>query len=49
MSNVPNYIHNSGKQKKTKGTCKGVLKARKQSLKSLKLKLNSNANFTTQD
>ena len=48
MATIPNYIHNSGKQKKTKGTCKGLLKARKQSLKSLKLKLNSNANLSTQ-
>lgn len=47
MANTPNYVHNSGKKKKTKGTCKGLLKARKQSLKSLKLKLNSNANLST--
>ena len=37
---TPNWQHNSGKKFKTKGTCKGVLKARKQSLKSLKRKLN---------
>jgi len=37
---VPNWQHNSKKQKKTKGTCKGVIKSRKQSLKSLKLRLN---------
>ena len=36
---IPNWKHNSGKEKKTKGTCKSVLKARKQALKSLKLKL----------
>lgn len=36
---TPNWIHNSGKQKKTKGTCKGKLKARKQVLQSLKRKL----------
>ena len=36
---TPNWMHNSGKDKKTKGTCKGVLKSRKQSLRSLKLKL----------
>ena len=36
---TPNWVHNSGKDKKTKGTCKGVLKSRKQSLRSLKLKL----------
>ena len=37
---VPNWQHNSKKQKKTKGTCKGVIKARKQALKTLKLRLN---------
>ncbi len=37
--NVPNYAHNSGKDKKTKGTCKGQLRARKQALKALKAKL----------
>lgn len=37
---TPNWIHNSGKQKNTKGTCKGKLKARKQVLQALKLKLN---------
>ena len=36
---TPNWVHNSGKEKKTRGTCKGVLKARKQALNSLKLKL----------
>ena len=36
---TPNWMHNSGKDKKTKGTCKGVLKSRKQALRSLKLKL----------
>ena len=35
---VPNWQHNSGKDKRTKGTCKGRLKARKQSLKSLVIK-----------
>lgn len=35
---VPNRQHNSGKAKKTKGTCKGRLKARRQSLKCLKNK-----------
>ena len=40
--NIPNWKHHSKKDKKTKGTCKGVLKARKQSLKSLKLKLKCN-------
>ena len=41
--NIPNRIHNSGKTKKGKGTCKGVLKARKMALKALKAKLNNNA------
>jgi len=35
---TPNWQHNSGKQKRTKGTCKGKLKARKQTLQHLKLK-----------
>lgn len=35
---TPNWQHNSGKGKKGRGTCKGQLKARKQSLKSLKAK-----------
>ena len=35
---IPNWQHNSGKEKKTKGTCKGVLKAKKEALKSLKSK-----------
>lgn len=33
--NTPNWQKNSGKDKKTRGTCKGVLKARKQALKAL--------------
>ena len=37
--NVPNYIHNSGKDKRSKGTCKGKIKARKQALQHLKNKL----------
>ena len=37
---TPNWQHNSGKNKKTKGTCKGKIKARKQVLQSLKLQLN---------
>ena len=40
--NTPNWAHNSGKQKKTKGMCKGKLKARKQSLKHLVRTLISN-------
>ena len=36
---TPNWQHNSGKAKKGKGVCKGVIKARKQALQSLKAKL----------
>jgi hypothetical protein len=36
--NVPNWQHNSNKEKKTKGVSKGVIKARKQSLKHIKEK-----------
>ena len=36
MTNTPNWKHNSGKPKQTKGTCKGQLRARKQSLAALK-------------
>ena len=36
---TPNWQHNSGKQKKTRGTCKAVLRARKQALKALKAKI----------
>ncbi len=39
MKNVPNWVHNSGKNKRTKGCCKGVRKARKQALKALLNKL----------
>lgn len=35
---TPNWQYNSGKSKKGRGTCKGQLKARKQSLKALKTK-----------
>jgi hypothetical protein len=35
---TPNWIHNSGKDKNTKGTCKGRIKARKQVLQHLKEK-----------
>ena len=35
---IPNWQKHSSKQKNTKGMCKGVLRARKQALKSLKLK-----------
>ena len=37
---TPNWMKNSGKAKKGKGTCKGIIKARKQALKALKAKLN---------
>jgi hypothetical protein len=36
---VSNWEHNSGKQKQTRGMCKGKLRARKQSLQALKNKL----------
>jgi hypothetical protein len=36
---TPNWQHNSGKSKQTRGMCKGKVKARKQSLQHLKLKL----------
>jgi len=39
MTHKPNWQHHSKKDKTTKGMCKGRLKARKQSLRSLKLKL----------
>ena len=37
---TPNWMKNSGKAKKGKGMCKGIIKARKQALKALKAKLN---------
>ena len=37
--NTPNWQKNSGKDKKTKGICKGQLKARKAALKALKANL----------
>ena len=37
--NIPNYIHNSGKNKKGRGIAKGRIKARKQALKALKARL----------
>ena len=36
---VPNHQHNSGKAKKGRGVSKGVIKARRQSLKCLKAKI----------
>ena len=38
--NTPNWKHNSGKQKNTKGISKGRIKSRKQALNHLKRKLN---------
>ncbi len=38
--NVPNWNHNSGKERKGKGCGKGVMRARKMALKALKAKLN---------
>ena len=38
---TPNWQHHSNKAKKTKGMCKAQLKARRQSLKALKLKLSA--------
>ena len=35
---IPNWVHNSGKEKKAKGICKGKIKARKQVLQVLKAK-----------
>jgi hypothetical protein len=35
---TPNWIHNSGKQKNTKGISKGKIRARKQVLQHLKEK-----------
>ena len=37
---IKNCHHNSGKAKKGKGMCKGIIKAKKQALKALKAKLN---------
>ena len=36
---VPNWKKHSKKDKKGRGVCKGVIKARKQALKCLKVKL----------
>lgn len=33
--NTPNWVKNSGKNKKGRGVSKGVIKARKQALKAL--------------
>jgi hypothetical protein len=40
MENTPNWKHNSGKPKRTKGTCKGRIRANKQRLQTLKQQLN---------
>jgi len=37
--NTPNWKHNSGKSKKGRGVGKGVIKARRQALKALKIKM----------
>ena len=37
--NIPNWMKNSGKAKKGRGVSKGVIKARRQSLKCLKAKI----------
>lgn len=37
--NMPNWQHNSKKQRKGRGVSKGVIRARKQALRSLKNKL----------
>ena len=36
---TPNWQKNSGKQKKSRGVCKGIIKSRKQALRALKNKL----------
>jgi hypothetical protein len=36
MEKIPNWLHNSGKPKQTKGLCKGQVRARKQALRALK-------------
>ena len=36
---IPNWQHNSGKKKTTKGKCKAQLKKRKQALQHIKRKL----------
>ena len=43
MISLPNWVHNSGKKRKPKGCCKGVIKARKQALRALKVKLAANS------
>jgi hypothetical protein len=40
MEKVSNWRHNSGKPKKTRGTCKGLTRANKQRLQTLKKQLN---------
>ena len=36
---IPNWIKNSGKNKKRRGVSKGVIRARKQALKALKARI----------
>jgi hypothetical protein len=38
MKNVPNWLHNSGKNKKGKGRCKGRVRASKQRIRVLRAK-----------
>ena len=40
--NTPNWMKNSGKNKKGRGVSKGVIRARKMALKALKKKLSTN-------
>ena len=37
--NTPNWVKNSGKSKKSRGVSKGLIKARRQALKALKVKI----------
>jgi len=37
--NTPNWIKNSGKNKKGRGVAKGVIRARRQALKALRAKI----------
>ena len=39
---TPNWQKNSGKKKKSRGVCKGIIKSRKQALRALKNKLEAN-------
>jgi len=39
MEKIANWKHNSGKSKRTKGLCKGRVRARKEALRALKKQL----------